>query len=73
MPLALIEISWRRGWSTQKSSKNQVIEQYQEMDDLDNMARKPPSEIPGKNRFPFLSRELQVTIIKVSIRKILVS
>jgi hypothetical protein len=43
------------------------------MDDLDNMARKPPSEIPGKNRLPFLSRELQVTIIKVSIRKILVS
>jgi len=73
MPLTLIEISWRRGWSTRKSSKNHVIEQYQEMDDLDNMTQKPTSEIPGNNRLPFLSRELQVIIIKVSIRKILVS
>ena len=60
-------------WSTQKSPKNQVIEQYQEMDDLDNMTQKPTSEMPGKDKRPCLSRELQVTIIKVSIRKILVS
>ncbi len=60
-------------WSTQKSPKNQVIEQYQEMDDLDNMTQKPTSEMPRKDKRPCLSRELQVTIIKVSIRKILVS
>jgi len=72
MPLALIEISWR-GWRTQKSSKNQVNEQYQETDDLDNVTQKPTSEMPGKDKRPCLSRELQVTIIKVSIRKILVS
>jgi len=73
MPLALIEISWRRGWSTRKSLKNHVIEQYQEMDDLDKVTRKLTSEMQGKSKLPFLSRELQVTIIKVSIRKILVS
>jgi hypothetical protein len=43
------------------------------MDDLDNMTQKPTSEMPGKDKRPCLSRELQVTIIKVSIRKILVS
>ena len=71
--LALIEISWRRGWSTRKSSKNHVIEQYQEVDDLYKVTQKLASEIQGKNKLPFLSLELQVTIIKVSIRKILVS
>jgi hypothetical protein len=62
-----------QGWRTQKSSKNQVTEQYQEMDDLDHMTQKPTFEMPGKDKRPCLSRELQVTIIKVSIRKILVS
>jgi len=73
MTLALIEISWRRGWSTRKSSKNHVIEQYQEMDDLYKVTQKLASEMQGQNKLPFLSLELQVTIIKVSIRKILVS
>ena len=62
-----------QGWSTRKSSKNRVIEQYQEMDDLDKVTQKLASEMQGNNKLPFLSRELQVTIIKVSIRKILVS
>jgi hypothetical protein len=62
-----------QAWSTQKSPKNQVIEQYQEMDDLDNMTQKPTSEMPRKDKRPCRSRELQVIIIKVSIRKILVS
>ena len=43
------------------------------MDDLDKVTRKLTSEMQGKSKLPFLSRELQVTIIKVSIRKILVS
>jgi len=62
-----------QGWRTQKSSKNQVTEQYQEMDGLDNMTQNPTSEMPGKDKRPCPSRELQVTIIKASIRKILVS
>ena len=72
MPLALVEISWRRGWSTRKSAKSHFIEQYQERDDLDKVTQKPASEMPGKNKLPFLSLELQCTIIKVVIRKILV-
>ena len=43
------------------------------MDDLDNMTQKPTSEMPRKDKRPCRSRELQVIIIKVSIRKILVS
>ena len=73
MPLALIEISWRRSWSTRKSSKNHVIEQYQEMDNLDKVTPKLASEMQGKSKLPCLSLGLQVTIIKVSIRKVLVS
>jgi hypothetical protein len=73
MPLVPIEISWRKGWSTQKSSKNHVIEQYQEINDLDKVTRRLSSEMPGRNKRPGPSLELQVTIIKVSIRKILVS
>jgi hypothetical protein len=68
-----MEISWRRAGARRKVQKNQVTEQYQEMDDLDNMTQKPTSEMPAKDKRPCLSRELQVTIIKVSIRKILVS
>jgi hypothetical protein len=73
MSVALIKISWHRGWSTRESSKNYVIEQYQELDDLDKVAYKLASEMSGKNKLPFLSLELQVTIIRVSIRKILVA
>jgi len=73
MPLALVEISWRRGWSTRKSSKSHFIEQYQERDGLDKVTQKPASEMPGKNRLRFLSLELQCTIIKAVIRKILVA
>jgi hypothetical protein len=58
MHLALIEMPWHRGWRTQKSSKNQLIEQYQEMDDLDNMTQKPTSEMPRRDERPCLSREL---------------
>jgi hypothetical protein len=41
-----------QGWRTQKSSKNQVTEQYQEMDDLDNMTQKPTSETPREGQTP---------------------
>jgi hypothetical protein len=45
-------------WSTQKSSRNQVTEQYQGMDGLDHMTQKPTSEMPGNDKRPCLSREL---------------
>jgi hypothetical protein len=73
MPLLANRNIPAQGWSTRKSSKNHVIEQYKEMDNLDKVTRKLTSEMQGKSKLPFLSRELQVTIIKVSIRKILVS
>jgi glyoxylase-like metal-dependent hydrolase (beta-lactamase superfamily II) len=51
--------------------KNYVIEQYQEIGDLDKVAQKLAFEIQERNELPFLSMELQVTIIKAVIRKIL--
>ncbi|HXZ95264.1 MAG TPA: hypothetical protein VEG28_05080 [Dehalococcoidia bacterium] len=72
IPLAPTEIFRRRGWSARKSSKNQLIEQYQEMNDLDKVTQKLVSEISGK-KLPCLSLGLQVTIIKVSVRKVLVA
>lgn len=53
--------------------QNRVIEQYQGIGNLDNVAHKLASEMQGKNKSPFLSLELQVTIIKAVIRKILVA
>ena len=37
------------------------------------MAQRLASEVQGKNKLPFLSMELQVTIIKAVIRKVLVA
>ena len=68
MSLALIRIS-RAGAAARDKPKGLVVECYQERDDLDKAAQKLASEMPGSSKLPFLSLELQVTIIKAAIRK----
>jgi glyoxylase-like metal-dependent hydrolase (beta-lactamase superfamily II) len=60
-----------QGLEQTEKFKNYVIEQYQEIGDLDKVAQKLASEIQEKNELPFLTLELQVTITKAAIRKIL--
>jgi hypothetical protein len=55
-----------------KRSKNQVVDQCQGMNDLDKVTQRLVSGISGE-KLPCLSLGLRVTIIKVSIRKILVA
>jgi len=72
MPLLANRDTWAQGLEHAKKFKKPCYWQYQEMDDLDKVTQNLASERQGKNKLPCLSRELQVTIIKVSIRKILV-
>jgi len=51
--------------------KNYIINQYREIGDLDKVAHKLASEIQEKNELPFLNLELQTTITRAAIRKIL--
>ena len=60
-----------QGLEQTEKFKNYVIEQYQEIRDMDKVAQKLASEIQEKNELPFLNLELQVTITKAAIRKIL--
>jgi glyoxylase-like metal-dependent hydrolase (beta-lactamase superfamily II) len=60
-----------QGLEQTEKFRNYVIEQYQEIGDLEKVAQKLASEIQEKNELPFLNLELQVTITKVAIRKIL--
>ncbi len=61
----------KQGLEQTEKFKNYVIEQYQEIGDLDKVAQKLASEIQEKSGLPFFSLELQLTIIKAAIRKIL--
>lgn len=61
----------QQGLEQTEKFKNYVIEQYQEMGDLDKVTQKLASETQERNELPFLSLELQVTVTKAAIRKIL--
>jgi hypothetical protein len=67
MPPAPVTISWERTRACKKSGRL-GIERCQERGDLDRATQKLTPEMPGNSRFPFLSLEPQVTIIKAAIR-----
>jgi hypothetical protein len=52
MPLLANRDIVAEGGSTRKSSKNHIIEQYQEMDDLNKVTQKLASEMRGKSKLP---------------------
>jgi len=56
-----------------KTGSNYVIERQQDAGDLSRVTQKLTFDVSGEDKSPCLSRELQVTTPKVSIRKILVS
>jgi glyoxylase-like metal-dependent hydrolase (beta-lactamase superfamily II) len=60
-----------QGLEQTEKFKNYVIEQYKEIGDLDEVAHKLASEIQENNELPFLTPELQVTITKAAVHKIL--
>ena len=60
-----------RGLKQTKKFKNYVIEQYKEIGDLDKVAQKLASEMQEKNELPFLTPELQLTVTRAAVRKIL--
>jgi len=56
-----------------KTGSDYFIERQQDASDVSRVTQKLISDMAGKDKSPCLSRELQVTTPKVSIRKILVS
>jgi len=51
--------------------KNYVINQYRQIGDLDKIAQNLTAAASEKNKFDFLSLELETTVAKTVIRKIL--
>jgi glyoxylase-like metal-dependent hydrolase (beta-lactamase superfamily II) len=60
-----------QGLEQTEKFKNYVVEQYQEIGNMDKVSQKLASEIQEKNELPFLTPDLQVTITKAAVRKIL--
>lgn len=61
----------QRGLERTLRFRDYLVRQYQELGDIEEVAQKLASEIRRKNELPFLSLELQATILKISVRKIL--
>jgi len=60
-----------QGLEQTEKFKNYIIEQFQEIDDIDKVAQKLAADMQEKNELPFLTLELQDTIAKATVRKIL--
>jgi hypothetical protein len=65
------EKTLQRGLEQAEEFRNRIIKQYQQIGDLDEMAQKLAAEILEKNKLDFLSLELETTVAKAVIRKIL--
>ncbi|MFU8797006.1 MAG: MBL fold metallo-hydrolase, partial [Dehalococcoidia bacterium] len=61
----------QRGLQRTERFRNHLVRQRQELGDIEKVAQKIATEIRRKNELPFLSLELQATITKISVRKIL--
>jgi len=61
----------QQGLEQAKKFKNYIIEQYQQIGDLDEVAQKLASWSLEKNKFGFLSLELETTVAKTVVQKIL--
>jgi glyoxylase-like metal-dependent hydrolase (beta-lactamase superfamily II) len=61
----------QQGLEQAKQFQKDVTAQYQQLGDLDEMARKLAAEASEKNKFPFLSLELETSIARTIISKIL--
>ena len=61
----------QQGLEQAEEFKNRIIEQYQQIGDLDEMAQRLAAEVLEKNKLDFLSLELETTVAKTVIRKIL--
>ncbi len=61
----------QRGLQRTERFKSYLVRQCEELGNIDAVAGKLASEIRRKNELPFLSLELQATIVMLSVRKIL--
>jgi hypothetical protein len=60
-----------QGLEQSEKFKSYVVEQYQQTGNWDKVAQELAAETMGKNKLPFLSLELQTSVTKAEIRKIL--
>ncbi len=61
----------RRGLDRTIRFRDYLVRQYEESGDIEEVAQKLASEIGRKNELPFLSQELQATILTISVRNML--
>jgi len=61
----------QRGLERTVRFRDYVVRQYQESGNIEEVAQKLASEVRRKNELPFLSLELQATILEMSVRKML--
>ena len=64
-------VALRRGLDRTMRFRDYLVGRYEESGNIEEVAQKLASEIRRKNELPFLSRELQATILMISVRKML--